>query len=238
MLYFQGMASVWNKNQSKDTNLSVKKISDTMRLKKIDNFKLWRDKMKLEGKIKSEYKSLEKNGDLAELIGVTLGDGHICVYPRTEELRIISNSSNVGFVKRYADLVHKVFHKKAYIRVSNQSNSIRIGLYEKYISDRLGVPAGARKDLAITVPDWILSKKNYIVRYLRGLYEAEGSFCVHEATYTHKFFFANRNRSMLLNVKSLMEILGFHPHISKDQVQLSKKEEVYRAMNLLKFRSY
>jgi hypothetical protein len=46
------MPSNWNKGQTKYNNLSVKKISDTMKLKKIDNFKFWRDKMKKEGKIK------------------------------------------------------------------------------------------------------------------------------------------------------------------------------------------
>jgi hypothetical protein len=55
----------------------------------------------MEGKIISSYPTFVKNGDLAELIGVTLGDGHICVYPRTEELRIISNANNSGFIKRY-----------------------------------------------------------------------------------------------------------------------------------------
>ena len=232
------MPSNWNKGKTKDTDLSVKKISDTMKSRKLDNFKAWRDKMKLEGKIKSNYVDLKKNGDLAELMGVTLGDGHICKYLRTEELRIISNSNNSGFVKRYADLVYKVFGKKAYVRASNQSNSIRIGLYEKHVGIRLGIPSGARRDLVIVVPDWILVKKNYIVRYLRGLYEAEGSFCVHEATYTHKFLFGNRNNSMLLNVKVLMEKLGFHPYITKDQVQISRKEEVCKAMSLLKFRKY
>ena len=49
------MPSSWNKGQTKYTNISVKKISDTMKHKKIDNFKLWRDKMKIEGKIKSKY---------------------------------------------------------------------------------------------------------------------------------------------------------------------------------------
>src|SRR3989344_3770294 len=99
------MPSNWNKGLTKDTNLSVRKISETMRRKKIDNFCVWREKMKALGRIKSVYPPLEKNGNLAELIGVVLGDGHICVYPRTEELRLISNSNNPDFIKRYAQLM-------------------------------------------------------------------------------------------------------------------------------------
>ena len=209
-----------------------------MKLKKIDNFKKWRDGMKAEGKIKSEYLPLEKNGDLAELIGVVLGDGHICVYPRCEELRLVSNSNSQGFVERYAKIMETVFKKKPSIIKSNQSNSIKIGFYEKLISKRLGIPTGARKDLKIAVPRWIANNRKNVVRYLRGLYEAEGSFCVHEPTYTHKFLFANKNESMLNNVYSLMVGLGFHPHRSKYQIQISKKEEVYKAMKVLGFRDY
>ncbi|MDO8603921.1 MAG: LAGLIDADG family homing endonuclease [bacterium] len=232
------MPSNWNKGETKTTNLSVRKISDTMRLRKIDNFKIWRDGMKMEGKVKSEYPQLEKNGDLAELIGVVLGDGHICVYPRCEELRLISNSNSPGFIKRYAKIMEQVFSKKPYVISSGQSNSTKIGFYEKFISKRLGVPTGSRKDLEIKVPKWISKNREYVVRYLRGLYEAEGSFCVHEPTYTHKFLFANRNESMLNNVYELMQGLGFHPHRSKDQIQISKKEEVYGAMKVLGFRDY
>lgn len=232
------MPSNWSKGQTKYTNLSVKKISDTMKQRGLDNFKVWRDKMKAEGKIKSEYLPLKKDGDLAELVGVVLGDGHICSYPRTEELRIISNSNNSGFVTRYAKIMEKVFNKKPYVRNSNQNNSTRIGLYEKHISDRMEIPTGARKYLKIKVPIWILKNRKYIVRYLRGLYEAEGSFCIHKPTYTYKFLFANTNESMLNNVYYLMKKIGFHPHKSTSQIQISKKKEVFGAVKVLEFRKY
>ena len=232
------MPSNWNKGLTKETNLSVRKISETMRRRKIDNFYVWREKMKALGKIKSAYPPLEKNGDLAELIGVVLGDGHICVYPRSEELRLISNSNNPDFIKRYAQLMEGVFQKKPYIIPSKSANFTKIGFYEKYIEERLGVPSGARKNLDIKVPDWIFKNEKFIVRYLRGLYEAEGSFCVHKPTSTYKFLFSNRNESMLKNVHDLMQLLGFHPHTSQYQIQISRKEEVYSAIKVLGFKDY
>ncbi len=232
------MLSNWSKGQTKHTNLSVKKISDTMKLRKINNFKLWTERMKLEGKIKSKYPALKKDGDLAELIGVILGDGHIRAFPRTEELSIFSNSNNPQFVSRYSILVENVFGKKPSANQHSKKNCIRIRIYEKNISSRLGVPFSPRGDLAITVPKWIISNKKYIVRYLRGLYEAEGSFSVHMPTYTHKFQFANKNESILKNVYTLLIRLGFHPHKSPTQIQISKKIEVYKAMELLQFRKY
>lgn len=232
------MPSNWNKGLTKGTNASVRKISETMKRRRIDNFAKWRAKMRAIGKIKTNYPALMKNGDLAELLGVTLGDGHICLYERTEELRITSNSNNVGFVKRYAKIIEKVFSKKSYVIQSSNSNATKIGIYEKFISRRLGIPTGARGDLKVRVPPWILKNKKHIVRYLRGLYEAEGSFCTHLPTCTYKLLFANRNQSMLDNVYRLMKKLGFHPHRGAKQIQISRKAEVYKAIKVLQFRKY
>lgn len=228
----------WSKGLTKENNTSLRKTSKTMKSRKIDNFSAWRNEMRQIGILKSEYAELVRDGDLAELIGVALGDGHVCIYPRTEELRIISNSNNPGFIQRYADIIEKVFHKKAYIVPSKQSNSTKVGIYEKHISKRIGIPSGARGKLNIKVPQWILKNNDFIVRYLRGLYEAEGCLSIHEPTHTYKFTFTNRNESMLDNVFFLMKKIGFHPHRSEEKIQISKKEEVFLASETLGFRRY
>ena len=92
----------WCKGFTKETHPSIARMVKTFKARKIDNFKEWREKMKKMGKIPSDYPSFKKNGDLAELIGVILGDGHIAKFPRTEALTIFSNSNNVGFIKRYS----------------------------------------------------------------------------------------------------------------------------------------
>ncbi len=232
------MPKNWKKGLTKFSHPSIFKTSQTMKERGIDNFKEWRDKMKAEGKIKSKYLSLKKDGDLAELIGVILGDGHIRAYPRTEELSIFSNSNNPNFVVRYSRLVKKIFSKEPASTNHSKQNCIRIRIYQKHISDRLGIPFSPRANCKIQVPSWILGNKCFIVRYLRGLYEAEGSFCVHESTYTHKALFANRNRSMLSNVYKLLKILDFHPHRGQHQIQISRKEEVYKFLKLIQFRQY
>lgn len=228
----------WNKGLTKFTDVRVLKISTTFKRKGVDNFKSWRTRMRDEGKMISAYPEFKKDGDLAELIGVVLGDGHIRKYPRTEELSIFSNSNNKGFVKRYSSLIEKIFNKKPVCTLHSSKNCIRIRIYQKNIQKRLFVPYSPRAKLEIVIQGWILSNKQYIVRYLRGLYEAEGCFCVHKGTSTYKMLFSNRNVSMLKNVFFLVKKLGFHPHSSKDQIQISRKNEVYKFKKLIKFRQY
>ncbi len=228
----------WNKGLTKDTHLSLLKTSQTMKEKGIDNFSKWRKKMKSEGKIRSEYPSFKKDGDLAELIGVILGDGHIRKYPRTDELSIFSNSNNAGFINRYSKLVEKIFDKNPTLTKHANNNCIRIRIYQNNIQSRLDIPYSPRGLLSINIPTWILNDRYLIVRYLRGLYEAEGSHCIHKATSTYKVFFTNRNVSMLKNVYELVKGLGFHPHNSLYNVQLSRKQEVEDFLKLIEFRKY
>jgi DNA-binding transcriptional regulator WhiA len=232
------MRASWNKGLTKATSKSVKKISLTMRKKKIDNFSEWREKMKKAGKIKSVYKRLKKDGDLAELTGVILGDGHIGIFPRTECLLIFSNTKNKGFIMRYSDLIEKIFDKKPAVRDLVTSNCTRICIYEKYISERLKIPKGARLKKKFLVPKWILKNNDFVLRYLRGLYEAEGNFSVHKPTYTYKMFFSNNNQSLKNIVFELVTKLGFHPNMSGSKVQISRKKEVYDFIELISFRKY
>lgn len=194
--------------------------------------------MKNAGKIKSDYPQLRRTGDLAELIGVIWGDGYIGKFPRTESLRIVSNSNNLGFIERYSDLIENVFDKKPAVAHRRSSGAVDITIYENHISKRLGVPSGSKKDKNMRVPRWVSANRQYIIRYLRGLYEAEGTFSFHKKTYTHKFIFSNRNESILSTVERLLKKLGFHPHRSKDKIQISKKWEVEKVRKLLHFREY
>ena len=194
--------------------------------------------MSRKGKERSEYKEFVKDGDLAELIGVILGDGHIQKFPRTERLLIFSNSNNLGFVERYTSLVRNTFEKEPYVYKQTDSNCIRISIYEKHISERLEVPSGARKDIIFVLQNWISSNKEYQIRWLRGLYEAEGCLCYHPATYTHKLIFTNMNQSLNEIVFRVLVGLGFHPHTTFKTVQISRKAEVQNLKDLLQFRDY
>ena len=209
-----------------------------MRKKKVDNFHQWRKEMKAKGKMISHYPKLTKDGNLAELIGVILGDGSIHKYKRTEGLRIVSNSNNPHFVKRYCEIINQVFNKYPSATKRKGSNAIDIRIYQKYLSKRLGIPCGSRFNLKSILPSWIGRNRKYTIRYLRGLYEAEGSYSVHLPTSTYKFIFSNSNPHLLNVVFILLKKLGFNPHKDLKKVQLSRKEETRRIIEFLEFRKY
>lgn len=227
----------WNKGYTKDTHPSLQQTSRTMKAKGIDNAKSWREEKRQNGDL-PRYNKLHCNGDLAELLGAIYGDGSIYAFDRTEYLRIACNSKYPEWVERCAGLIEAVFQKKPNIRQRRQCRCIDITLYQKFISSRLNIPAGAKGHREIKIPSWVLKNEKFIIRYLRGLYETEGSLSVHEPTYTYKLMFTNRNDSLLAQVEYLWKRLGFHPHRSLYKVQISKKDEVLAASELIGFRQY
>lgn len=228
----------WNKGFTKLTHPSVLKISETMRKKKIDNFLLWRNKMKELGKIKGDYPAFIPSGDLAEFIGVMLGDGNISAFPRTERLILVSNSNNRGFIDRYAMLVEKIFNKKPGVYSVKNVNAVRITLYQKNISQRLQIPAGNRGKINNIIPSWIVENKDFLIRFLRGLFEAEGSLSIHLKTCTYNFQFKNNNTSLLKIVADSLILLGFNPEIRYNSTRLRRRAEVLQFKELIKFREY
>lgn len=214
------------------------KISKTFKKKKIDNFKKWRDTMRVVGKIPSSYGSLKRDQYLAFLIGIILGDGHICVFPRTEKLEIALGTNRPKLIELTKHIVELVFHKTPTICYPKHVNLARVMIYQKNISKRLKIPTGDRSQKTFKIPSWIVRKKLFYLSYLRGLYEAEASLCVHLQTSTYNFAFHNKNISLLGNVENLLKKLRLHPEKRSNAVRLRRKDEVKYFVALIKFRVY
>ncbi len=203
-----------------------------MKARKIDNFKQWRKNHPV------LYTKISRNGDLAEYIGVVLGDGNIEKFPRTERITIIGDTRKMGFVVRYAILTEKLFCKRPTVAKLKDSNGVRISLYQKFMARRLGIPTGNRKNFPYKLPSWIARNENYLLRFLRGLFEAEGSLSIHVPTCTYNFAFSNLNQHLLLIVRDALRKLEFHPEVRHNAIRIRKKAEVERLRDMLHFREY
>ncbi len=228
----------WSKGKTKYTNSSVKKISDTFKRKKIDNFAKWREEARKKGIIPSAYTPFSRNERLAFLVGLILGDGHIDKFSRTEKLTISLGTDKPDLIDFVLSIVEVIFSKKPSVNRPTYSNVARISIYQKYISKRLRVPSGDRRQNHTKIPGWIQRNKKYLLAYLRGLYEAEASLSIHLPTYTYNFSFHNTNSSLLDIVKTSLIQFGFHPEIRPKEIRLRRKNEVKYFSKLINFRDY
>lgn len=196
------------------------------------------ERMKDAGEIPRSYLAIPHSAELAEYIGVMLGDGHIEKFPRTERIIISCNSKNMGMIERYALMTERLFNKKPTVEKVACCNNVRIHLYQKEISRRLRIPTGNRSQFDFKVPRWISANKAYYAALLRGLFEAEGSLSIHLPTCTYNFQFCNMNPSLLAAVEGGLRKLGYNPEIRQKYVRLRRKAEVASCIDLIKFRIY
>ncbi len=134
-----------------------------MVLKKIDNFKKWRDEMKMMGGIKTDYPPLLKDEKTAELIGLILGDGNLYAHERVGRLLLSFDRKYPRIVERGVFLIEKVFKKKPKVSYVKNAKCVRIWIYEKNISERLEIPFGAKKKFDLRIPDWIWVSEKYLL---------------------------------------------------------------------------
>ncbi len=228
----------WNKGKNKDNDISVKKISVTLKIKKIDNFKIWRENAKKLGIIPNSKKILNQNEDLAFLTGLILGDGHLAKASRTEVLRITLGTDKPDLWKYAAKIVSHVFNKKPNIRKRKHSEAMDITIYQNNLAKRLFIPLGPKRKNQLKLPTWIWSNKTFLISALKGLYEAEGSFSIHLKTCTYNFAFRNFNSSLLFEVKNALILFGYHPEERKTAIRLRKRDEALSFEQLIKFRTF
>lgn len=230
--------SPWNKGKNKDNDISVKKISVTLKTKKIDNFKTWRENAKKLGIIPNPEKLFNQNEDLAFLTGLILGDGHLAKASRTEVLRITLGTDKPDLWKYAAKIVSRVFNKKPNIRKRKHSEAMDITIYQNNLAKRLFIPLGPKRKYRLKLPPWIWGNKSFLISAVKGLFEAEGSFSIHLKTCTYNFAFCNFNTSLLLEVKKALILFGYHPEERKTAIRLRKRDEALSFEQLIKFRKF
>lgn len=194
--------------------------------------------MKELGVIPKEYPQFPLSTELAEYIGVMLGDGNISDFPRTERIILVSNANNKGFISHYSLLTEKLFSKKPGIYPVKNASAVRITLYQKYISKRLGIPTGDRSKINFHLPNWIHEDREFLIKFLKGLFEAEGSLSIHLPTCTYNFQFKNNNQSLLKIVADSLRLLGYNPEIRYNSTRLRRRLEVLHFKKLISFREY
>jgi hypothetical protein len=227
----------WNKNFTKKTHPGLKKMSETLRKKNSWNFSKWQKQQRAEWD-RRRNKKFTRNSELAELIGIILGDGNITKYERTEAIRIVCHSGKNSYIKHIVELVYKVFDKMPSIHIRKKEKAVTIVIYLCNLSKRLNIPAGNKIKNNISIPEWIKTKKCYVVSCLKGLFETDGCFNKDPKNYTQSIELKNLCDNIRTDTYYMLKKLGFNPQISPTYVRLARKQEVYAFKDLIKFREY
>ena len=226
----------WRKGETKETNPSLLKLSSTLKAKRVWNFSKWQKERRRF--LINQYKELSRDINLAELIGIILGDGNLSRMPRTENLRIICNSKDTTYIRHISELIAKIFHKAPSIINRKSEHATVISLYQCRISNRLELPCGNKIKNNICMPSWVFLNNLYTSKCLKGLFETDGCFYEEKDNYTQVIEFKNYCIKLRHDVYNALLKLGFNPQLGSNYVRLAKKEEVRRFKELIDFKNY
>mgnify|MGYP001558621480 CR=1 FL=1 len=159
----------------------------------------------------------EESVDLAEFIGIMLGDGGMT---RFQCVIYLNSDTDQEFAHYVCDLVEKLFGLKAAIYKSKREKVWRVSISGVNLVEYLklkGLSIGNKVHLQVEVPPWIWAKSEYIKACIRGLIDTDGCFALHRykvngTQYCYpKICFTNRSEPILDFVDKGLKQLGFNP---------------------------
>ena len=183
------------------------------------------------------------SADLAEFIGIMLGDGGMTKYQLTVTLNAEDDAEYTIFVIK---LIKKLFHIEPRvvrpIRVgsNNMVNYIIVSRsrLNAYLQS-LGLVIGNKVRQQVKIPDWILDSLEYKTACLKGLVDTDGCFFNHNYVVNGKKYlykkidFTSRSRPLLDGVMTILKELGFNPAMTKNNVRLNGQQDVIKYLELV-----
>jgi hypothetical protein len=122
-----------------------------------------------------------RSDDLAEIIGVILGDGHLEKSHRTGHyaVKICGGEDDLTYLASFvAPLFLRVFGKQLKSFRFKKAKGVMFYVHDKSVVFTLehhGLKPGNKKDNDVCVPAWIFENEGYLKACLRGIFDTDGT---------------------------------------------------------------
>lgn len=180
-----------------------------------------------------------RSSDLAEFVGIMMGDGGISTYQAVVTLHHIDDLEYATFV---ISLIKKLFKLTPSVYHSPENSVNDIVVSRKALVDylhELGLPLGNKIKQQIDIPLWIQQDQKLSIACLRGLIDTDGCIFTHRyivkgTRYAYKkLSFTSASAPLRKSVYILLQGLGFHPRVAGTDVRLDRIEDVRRYVSLI-----
>lgn len=147
------------------------------------------------------------------IIGVALGDGNLSnPNGRATRLRVSCDTKYPLLIRKIEDSLRALFPNNKVHIVKKRGNCVDVCLYSNFLEELLGWKAkeGSKFLQKASVPDWIKSDSSYVIEYLRGLVETDGS--IYNDRGYKMVIFKNIVFELAQDFYNMVVGLGFKPH--------------------------
>jgi LAGLIDADG-like domain len=202
----------------------------------------WESTGKFEKNSIFESKTIHKprrSVELAEFIGIMMGDGGISDYQIAVTLHHIDDLEYAVFV---AQLIKKLFKvtPRIYHSPTKSVNNIVVSRKKlvQYLHG-LGLPIGNKVEQQFDIPEWIKRDRKLAIACLRGLVDTDGSIFTHRyqvkgVWYSYKkLSFTSASKPLQQSVHTLLCKFGFHSRIAGTNVCLDRVADMKRYFSII-----
>lgn len=174
----------------------------------------------------------QKSSELAEFIGIMMGDGTMSTYHIGITLHASDDAEYASFVVEFIKNLFGV-HPKVYKR--KEKNAIVITVARKLLVaylHKLGLPMGNKIEQNLDIPSWITKNSAYAKACVRGLMDTDGSVFTHTYTskgkkYSYKkVSFTSASPALLISVHNILSKNDISSHISKTNLRIDSRVSV------------
>jgi len=182
--------------------------------------------------------------ELAEFMGIMLGDGGLSNY----QLNITLNSqSDKEYLSYVEGLIEKLFHIRSTVLFRKNEIAARIVASGKNLVELLkkyGLKVGNKVRQSVDVPAWVSKKNAFAVACLRGLMDTDGSCYAYTHSVNKKLYcnfalcFTNTSQPLLKNVYDILDQNGYCPHMTGRRVYVYRNNEIAKYFQKVGTRNY
>lgn len=180
---------------------------------------------------------------LAEMVGILLGDGSLTQSQTTITLNGEADKDYVPFVK---GLGEELFAAEPKFYPRNDSKAVTLCYHGVRLVEyllKVGLVMGNKVQYQVDVPQWIKEDRQFAIACLRGLMDTDGGVFLHRYKVNGKQYvykkicFSNRSLPLLYFVADTLTSLGLSPKVVDKVVNkklwLYNKDEVERYLALV-----
>ena len=212
--------------------------------------KKWYEWWEKEGQYKSHTilnlpKPIKKpnfSKELAEFVGIVLGDGGITQY---QVVITLHSKDDKEYGKFVTSLIKRLFDVPIGINYDKKDLAVDLTISRRKLVEfclqRLGLKQGNKVKQQVDIPVWIKKNKLYSIACLRGLIDTDGCVFTHyyrvngKMYYYKKLAFSNRSKPILKSVYQFLRTLGMNPRITRDEkdVRLESIEDLRQYFSIV-----
>jgi DNA-binding transcriptional regulator WhiA len=153
---------------------------------------------------------------LAYLVGIALGDGNLSnPNGRAIRLRVSCFSGYPKLMNEIIQTIQALLPRNKVSMVKRQGRCFDISVYSNKLEELIPwkVGEGSKIEQSAHVPNWILTNPKFSKACLRGLIQTDG--CIYVDRGYQMVNFTNNIERLALDVRKMMEDLGFKPNYLK-----------------------